>query len=67
MKMLLSLAVWFALWEIVGQARLSSIVPPFSAVIEAGLEIAPTENVADPDAAARFVASVRTVVPNSGW
>jgi len=29
------------------------------------VEIAPTENVADPDAAARFVASVRTVVPNA--
>ncbi len=46
MKMLLSLAVWFVLWEIVGQAKLSSIVPPFSAVIEAAFEIAPTEKFA---------------------
>jgi len=41
--MLLSLLVWFALWEAVGQAKLSSIVPPFSAVIEAAIEIAPTD------------------------
>jgi NitT/TauT family transport system permease protein len=43
MKMLLSLLVWAALWEAVGQAKLSSIVPPFSAVVEAAIEIAPTE------------------------
>jgi NitT/TauT family transport system permease protein len=43
MKMLLSLIVWFLLWEAVGQAKLSSIVPPFSAVIEAAIEIAPTD------------------------
>jgi NitT/TauT family transport system permease protein len=42
MKTLLSLLVWFVLWEIAGQAKLSSIVPPFSAVIEAALELAPT-------------------------
>jgi len=42
MKTLLSLALWFLLWEAVGQAKLSSIVPPFSAVIEAALELAPT-------------------------
>jgi len=30
-----SLAVWFGLWEIVGRAGLSSIVPPFSSVIDA--------------------------------
>ena len=46
MRVLLSLAVWFALWEIVGHAKLSSIVPPFSAVIEAAFEIAPTEKFA---------------------
>src|SRR5687767_4850628 len=46
MKMLLSLAVWFILWEVVGQAKFSTIVPPFSAVIEAGIEIAPTEKFA---------------------
>ncbi len=43
MRMLLSLLVWFALWEAVGQAKFSSIVPPFSAVIEAMVEIAPTD------------------------
>ena len=32
MKGLLSLVVWFVIWEIVGQLQLSSIVPPFSAV-----------------------------------
>ncbi len=42
MKMLLSLIVWFLLWEAVGHAKLSSIVPPFSAVIESAIEIAPT-------------------------
>jgi NitT/TauT family transport system permease protein len=43
MKMLLSLAVWFVLWEAVGHAKLSTIVPPFSAVIEAAIEIAPSD------------------------
>jgi len=42
MKMLLSLVVWFLLWEAVGQAKFSSIVPPFSAVVEAAVELAPT-------------------------
>ena len=43
MKMLGSLVVWFAVWEAVGRAKFSSIVPPFSAVIEAAIELAPTE------------------------
>jgi NitT/TauT family transport system permease protein len=43
MKMLLSLAVWAVLWEIAGRLKLSTIVPPFSAVIQAMVEIAPTE------------------------
>jgi NitT/TauT family transport system permease protein len=43
MKMLLSLAVWAVLWEIAGRLKLSTIVPPFSAVLEAMFEIAPTE------------------------
>ena len=43
MRMLLSLLVWFALWEIVGQMKLSSIVPPFSAVLEAAFELFPTD------------------------
>ena len=46
MKMLLSLAVWFVLWEIAGRLKLSTIVPPFSAVIQAGIEIAPTQKFA---------------------
>jgi NitT/TauT family transport system permease protein len=43
MKMLLSLLVWFVLWEAVGWAKLSSLVPPFSAVIEAAIELVPTD------------------------
>jgi len=43
MKMVLSLIVWAVLWEIAGRLKLSTIVPPFSAVIEAMFEIAPTE------------------------
>jgi len=38
-----SLAIWFILWELIGQAKLSIIVPPFSRVIVAGLTILPTE------------------------
>jgi NitT/TauT family transport system permease protein len=41
--MLLSLAVWFVLWEIAGWLKLSTIVPPFSAVVEAAIELFPTE------------------------
>ena len=43
MKGLLSLAVWFVVWEIVGRAGLSSIVPPFSGVIDAMFTVVPTE------------------------
>lgn len=43
MRALLSLAVWFALWEVVGRMQLSSILPPFSAVIEAAFTVLPTE------------------------
>lgn len=35
MKSLLSLGLWFLVWEAVGRAELSSIVPPFSAVVAA--------------------------------
>ncbi|MBF8254497.1 MAG: ABC transporter permease [Deltaproteobacteria bacterium] len=38
-----SLVVWFIVWEIVGQAKLSTIVPPFSSVVMAGFTIVPTE------------------------
>jgi NitT/TauT family transport system permease protein len=44
--MLLSLLVWFALWEVAGHLKLSTILPPFSAVVQAGFEIAPTEKFA---------------------
>ena len=43
MRMLLSLVIWFALWEIVGHLKLSTIVPPFSAVVEAAIELFPTD------------------------
>lgn len=39
---LFSLAAWFVVWEIVGRAKLSTIVPPFSAVIAAAATIVPT-------------------------
>jgi NitT/TauT family transport system permease protein len=37
-----SLALWCLLWEVIGRAKLSTIVPPFSAVIAAGITILPT-------------------------
>jgi NitT/TauT family transport system permease protein len=40
---LFSLVIWFVAWEIVGQARLSSIVPPFSSVVEAAFTVVPTD------------------------
>jgi NitT/TauT family transport system permease protein len=39
---LISLVVWFIIWEIIGQARVSTIVPPFSSIIAAGITIVPT-------------------------
>ncbi|HSA90136.1 MAG TPA: ABC transporter permease subunit [Burkholderiales bacterium] len=42
MKMLASLALWFLFWEAVGRAKLTYVVPPFSAVIEAGIELVPS-------------------------
>lgn len=41
MRILASLVVWFLLWEAVGQAKWSSIVPPFSAVVEQIFEMLP--------------------------
>ena len=38
-----SLVIWFIVWELVGQAKLSTIIPPFSRVIAAGITILPTE------------------------
>ncbi|HKU46694.1 MAG TPA: ABC transporter permease subunit [Burkholderiales bacterium] len=43
MRTLASLIVWFVLWEIAGRLKISTIVPPFSAVVEAMFEITPTE------------------------
>jgi len=43
MRSLLSLALWFVVWELVGRAGLSSIVPPFSSVVEAAITLLPTE------------------------
>jgi NitT/TauT family transport system permease protein len=37
-----SLLVWFVIWEMVGRAKFSTIVPPFSAVVEAGFELLPS-------------------------
>jgi NitT/TauT family transport system permease protein len=42
MKVLGSLAFWFLFWEAVGRAKLSTIVPPFTAVVEAGIELMPS-------------------------
>jgi NitT/TauT family transport system permease protein len=35
--------IWFLIWEAVGRAGLSSIVPPFSSVVEAAIALLPTE------------------------
>jgi len=37
-----SLVIWFVVWELIGRAKLSMIVPPFSSVIAAGVTILPT-------------------------
>jgi NitT/TauT family transport system permease protein len=37
------LFVWFLVWEIAGRLQLSSIVPPFSAVVVAAFTVLPTE------------------------
>ena len=42
MKMLLSLAVWAVLWELAGRAKISTILPPFTAVVEAAIELVPS-------------------------
>jgi len=43
MKAAASLMIWFLIWEAVGRAGLSSIVPPFSAVVQAAFTVVPTE------------------------
>lgn len=58
MKVLLSLAVWFLLWEAVGQAKWSSIVPPFSAVVEQVFELLPN---------GKFQSAALLSLRNYGW
>jgi len=41
-----SLLLWFIVWEIVGRAKWSSIVPPFSGVLAAGFTILPSAKFA---------------------
>jgi NitT/TauT family transport system permease protein len=41
-----SIAIWFIVWEVVGRSGASSIVPPLSAVVKAGLDIVQTEKFA---------------------
>jgi NitT/TauT family transport system permease protein len=41
--LIFSLAIWFIVWEVIGQAKLSIIIPPFSRVIAAAITILPTE------------------------
>jgi NitT/TauT family transport system permease protein len=41
-----SLVIWFIVWELVGQAKLSTIIPPFSRVVAAGITVLPTEKFA---------------------
>jgi NitT/TauT family transport system permease protein len=38
-----SLLIWFIVWELIGRAELSTIVPPISAIVTAGITILPTE------------------------
>ena len=38
-----SLAIWFGLWEIIGRAELSTIVPPIYAILQAGVTVLPTD------------------------
>ena len=38
-----SLVAWLLVWELVGRANLSTIFPPFSRILVAGIAILPTE------------------------
>ena len=40
-----SLLFWFAVWEVVGRVGVSSIFPPLSRIVTAGLTILPTREV----------------------
>jgi NitT/TauT family transport system permease protein len=39
LPMAFSLLIWFAVWELIGRTGISTIIPPFSKVIEAGITI----------------------------
>lgn len=41
-----SLAIWFAIWEVAGRAGLSTVVPPLSKVLLAGVEVVRTDKFA---------------------
>jgi NitT/TauT family transport system permease protein len=41
--LLFSILLWFIFWEMIGRAKLSTIVPPFTSVIAAGITILPTD------------------------
>ena len=45
--MAFSLLVWFAIWEVVGQLELVSLLPPFSEVIAAFPEVVSSSTFAD--------------------
>ena len=38
-----SLVIWFVVWELIGQAKLSMLIPPFSRVVAARIMILPSE------------------------
>lgn len=44
--MMYSLLVWLVLWELAGRAGLSTVIPPFSRVITAGVSVLGTEKFA---------------------
>jgi len=41
-----SLAIWFAVWELVGRAQLTSMIPPFSGVVAAASSVLLTDKFA---------------------
>jgi len=44
--LLFSILLWFIFWEMVGRAKFSTIVPPFTSVIAAAITIVPTDKFA---------------------
>jgi NitT/TauT family transport system permease protein len=45
--MVFSLLVWFIVWELVGRAQLTSIIPPFSHVVAASADVLGTDKFAN--------------------